>query len=446
MCPILSIAIPTYGSPDAVKDNVTRLLACKRHDIEILVVDNDETGEQIKSWMLSVEDSRFHYHQNQQNIGRPDNIVKAVELAQSDNVLLLSSDDILCLDALDEVFKYIKLYPDFGVLIGTVITSQGRLGVPFGKPGVYEIGIDSLMQLPLFGNLVPMVVNRKYLNLQKLYHQDEAYMQLRIAIMALEYGRYIYFDTQLSYMLDNAEAHLNKEKYEPLEKGTLDISKWGKTTDFYSPKARGVQLKQYLELIDSYNLRLNQRIQLIDKWVTAYAGDTLYYVVVCQSPFMRSIHADLKLCGYEEALQIWKSELLPFFEKKEQEGTYCYTGRFEDVIKNERILLHQAEQIMECICKSEKLIIYGEGKIPKNLQTVLSFMKFVSELYNKKANIDGALVLVPFRYDHKIEDMLLTQGAEKVMFMERLEKYLSIVWCSGHQTPDNFNHYVAYID
>lgn len=40
----LSIAIPTYGYPESVRKNVERLLKIKRFDIEIVVVDNDETA------------------------------------------------------------------------------------------------------------------------------------------------------------------------------------------------------------------------------------------------------------------------------------------------------------------------------------------------------------------------------------------------------------------
>lgn len=444
---VLSIAIPAYGRPQETKDNVMRLLQCERNDIEFLVVDNDETGEQIKDWMLAIKDERFHYYQNEKNIGRSNNIAKVAELAESDHVLIMTSDEKLCLDVLDEIIEKIREYPDFGIILGRVLTSLGRQAFEHGAPGVYEKGIEALMQLPFLGELNAMVVNRKYLDFKKLYNQNEIYMQYRLGIMALEHGKYIFMDRQFSNLIDTEEIHLNLSRDEVYRTGNFDKKKWSSTAaEFYTPRSRGMELRQYLELIDSYNLRLNQRIQLIDKWVTYYTGMVLIYVLACQSPAIRRMQGGMELCGYEEALNVWKSELLPFFQKKEEEERYCYVGRFEDVIKNELILIHQAEKILESICECNKIAIYGEGRVSERLQMTLSCMGVSTVLCCEQNDITEALVLVPYRYDESVEKNLLEQGAYNVLFMDRMGKYLSIVWCDRHQTPDNFNHYVIYID
>ena len=52
----LSIAIPTFGYPVSVVENIQRLLKFDRNDIEIVLVDNDASGKQIKDYMMSIED------------------------------------------------------------------------------------------------------------------------------------------------------------------------------------------------------------------------------------------------------------------------------------------------------------------------------------------------------------------------------------------------------
>ena len=147
MKPSLSISIPAYGYPGSLKANITRLLTSVRQDIEIVVVDNDETGTQIKESMLQIKDSRFHYYQNECNIGRTNNIVKAIEKAEADFVLLMSCDDELNLDALDKVIEAIENFPELALVMGTVTTSLGGLAYPNIGAGRYERGFQVLNAL-----------------------------------------------------------------------------------------------------------------------------------------------------------------------------------------------------------------------------------------------------------------------------------------------------------
>ena len=93
MKPKLSISIPTYGSPEIVVQNVKKILECPYQNIEVNIVDNDETGEQLKNVTNIITDKRFRYHRKAKNIGRRNNIAKAIEIAEANFVLLLSSSD-----------------------------------------------------------------------------------------------------------------------------------------------------------------------------------------------------------------------------------------------------------------------------------------------------------------------------------------------------------------
>jgi len=106
--PVLSIVIPTYGAPESTEKTVRNLLGFYDEDIEILVSDNDPTGEQIGDRFDDIKDSRFSYYRNKTNIGRSNNIVRAIELAKADFAMLCSSEDVIYQEGVDAVLKTIK--------------------------------------------------------------------------------------------------------------------------------------------------------------------------------------------------------------------------------------------------------------------------------------------------------------------------------------------------
>lgn len=445
MEPILSIAVPAYGHSKKLKENIAHWLTYEREDIEILIVDNDATGKEIKEHMLAIKDNRFHYYQNEKNIGRCNNIVRAIELASSNNVLVCAAEREICLDMLDDLMGYIVKYPDYGIITGVILDQDGN-NVYTCVPGIYKRGMEALMHIKFMGDLIPMLVNRRHLCFETLYAANEHYMQYRIALTAIINGDFIHLDKQLGSMLSDIYLTLNSDhENTPCLAEGKKVEEWV-LTDMFTPRARAMEVRQYIELTDHCEFRLNQRISLINKWIANFMGKALVYVLECQCPYDRRILGEVPLIGYQEVFEEWKCELLSFFQQKEKEGKYCYVGHLEDMIKNELILLHQAEEILDDIQKSRKIVIYGQGELFEHLQIILSYMKYDSFLFENSLSIESSLVLLPFMYDKDIEEKLLKQGAQKVIFMDRMAKYLSIVWCSKHLTPDNFNYWTVYID
>lgn len=448
MKPLLSIAIPTYGAPKSVIKNVKRLLTYQNERIEILVVDNDETGVQIKEEMLQMNDPRFHYYQNENNIGRNNNVAKAVEKAEADNVLLLSSDDELDFDALNEILALLAECPFYGLILGTIVTDMGGYGFDPKIAGTYKAGSDALCIVPFLGNLMPMVVNKKYLDFSKLYGQDEQYMQLRIALLAAKKGDLIYLNNVLGTMSANENNMLTTKTDECFENGYSD-EKWDmKIGGFlqYSPEARIMQLKSYLRIIEDCCERRDQKLKVIEKWVVSLMSKCLFAIAQYKSPFSINVDGYLGHLHYKDVLSNFENEMHVFFREREKNGEYFYTGHLHDLVNNELLLIEQAKAILQNILEADKVVIYGNGRTHKNLGNLLGYFKVNSKLSAGDEDLKGSLVLVISQSNKEMEQDLLEKGANKILFMDRMAKYLGIVWCSEHEGQEYWNEYIAYMD
>lgn len=444
----LSIAIPTFGSPEAVTQNVKNILKCKHQNIEVIIVDNDETGVQLKDILNQVTDSRFRYYKNDKNIGRNNNIARAAEVSGADHVLLMSSDDELYLDALDEIMQILDSDPSCGLILGTMKDSMGGTSFPPVEPGTYRKGYEAFLNLPVLGNLVPMVINKNYLDFDKLYNVQEYYMQVRMALYAAGQGDFVYIKSKMGYAIANEEIIANKNICEPLRRGTNIKASWDvriSGSAYCSDDARILQLKQYISIIEGFPMRLNQKLKVVDAWTTYFVTLAIGYVTACQSP------SHISNCGfdgtytYRDILGKMEYELNMFFAEREAKGEYFFTGRLGDIIKNELILLKQAENILADIQNNEIVSIHDrDSRITMNLHKLLELMQIKSVILSSEENLKDRVILVSGMYDQELDASLKERGALKIHFMDRMAKYLAIVWCSMHQQPENFAEYVMY--
>lgn len=107
----LTIAIPTYKRPDALKESIKSALFqnSKNKDYYIIVVDNDDSdSDKVLEQVKSFDDKHIIYFKNQKNLGMVQNWNRAIELAPTPFVALLHDDDLLCPNFLDVIDKVIK--------------------------------------------------------------------------------------------------------------------------------------------------------------------------------------------------------------------------------------------------------------------------------------------------------------------------------------------------
>lgn len=457
MKPSLSISIPAYGYPDSLKANITRLLTSVRQDIEIVVVDNDETGTQVKESMLQIKDSRFHYYQNECNIGRTNNIVKAIEKAEADFVLLMSCDDELNLDALDKVIEAIENFPELALIMGTITTSLGGLAYPNIGAGRYERGFQALDALPFLGSLLPMVINKKYIECEKLYDLNETYMQNRLVLLLANRGDLIVLDCilgmQVDYMEERAEDGGTIEVY---KKG-IDMSSWNTGGCYYGPYCRIEQLQSELDIINQYKLRTDKKIKIVEKLVSRRIGQLCNYIVGCHDVYLVKLAGTEGFMTYEEVFTLFLTRMGEYFAALEQKKCYFFSGRLQDMIKNERLLLERAEAIMNVI-QEKNVVVWGPGNKSEKL---IGFLKLINinvkaiAIENKKYKQDveiidlnnlsqSEIVLIPDGYSDTIEKILSDKSECNYYFMDQMAKYLAVVYCSQHKDENSMKPFFDF--
>ncbi len=110
--PLVTIAIPTYRRLELLKEAIASVLAqIEVVDFEIVIVDNDDTGEystQIVNYLTTIADERIYYYRNSQNIGVFGNWNRCIELARGKWMTILCDDDILFNNYLQQMFKVIN--------------------------------------------------------------------------------------------------------------------------------------------------------------------------------------------------------------------------------------------------------------------------------------------------------------------------------------------------
>jgi glycosyltransferase involved in cell wall biosynthesis len=107
--PDVSVIVPTYNRSRLACRAVESALAQTHTDIEVVVVDNhssDSTWDAVRQ--IAERDQRIRAYRNDRNLGPVGNWRRGLELAESDFVQLLFSDDWLEPTAIEKLFEPIR--------------------------------------------------------------------------------------------------------------------------------------------------------------------------------------------------------------------------------------------------------------------------------------------------------------------------------------------------
>ena len=116
---LASICIPVFNREDLVLDAIRSAQNQTVSNIEIVVVDNaskDKTYKRV--FKESIKDKRIKLYKNFENIGALKNFYKAIELASSQYVVLLGSDDWLEPDFVEGRLTGFHLHPEVAFVSG----------------------------------------------------------------------------------------------------------------------------------------------------------------------------------------------------------------------------------------------------------------------------------------------------------------------------------------
>ncbi len=110
----LSICIPTYNRAKHLSNCLESIIANKlksKIDFELCISDNCSTDETSEIISKAKQDLPIKYQKNEKNLGVARNVLKVVEMANSDFVWLIGDDDLLVPNAIEEVISLIETHP-----------------------------------------------------------------------------------------------------------------------------------------------------------------------------------------------------------------------------------------------------------------------------------------------------------------------------------------------
>ncbi len=116
----LTVCIPTLNRCEKLRKTLGSLLAHEEKNIDILVSDNGSTDE-TWAYLTSLDDKRLRISRNSKNIGFTGNILKLLELSETDFILLMSDEDYVCSENLGELLSSNLFSSSVGVIYPSVL-------------------------------------------------------------------------------------------------------------------------------------------------------------------------------------------------------------------------------------------------------------------------------------------------------------------------------------
>src|SRR5574343_480869 len=98
-----SVCIPNFNYEGYIGRTIQSVLDQTYPELEIIIVDNastDRSWDTIQTYVT--KDSRVKAYRNSYNIGFAPNLDKAAQYAENEYIVVLSSDDLMMPDALNE--------------------------------------------------------------------------------------------------------------------------------------------------------------------------------------------------------------------------------------------------------------------------------------------------------------------------------------------------------
>ncbi|MEP6712358.1 MAG: glycosyltransferase family 2 protein [Ferruginibacter sp.] len=145
--PWVSFCMSTYKRPELLKTTLLTIACQTFTDFEVIISDNDpdKTADPI---VKSINDNRFKYFANGDNLGMIKSFNKSIERASSEYIVMITDDDPVYPGMLDTLYNLYLAYPGYGVY-------HGGCDVIYNTPEIAascrgKVGINScLADLPV---------------------------------------------------------------------------------------------------------------------------------------------------------------------------------------------------------------------------------------------------------------------------------------------------------
>lgn len=140
--PKMSICLPVYNQSQLVSECLDRILLHPGNEIEI-VVNDDNSTEDILRVVNNKADSRIRYYHNERNLGHDLNIISSFRNAKAKFAFLLRTRDYILADSIPLILDRLEQNENTAYLTGTAINQDGKVKLRF-TDGRVMAGIDAV--------------------------------------------------------------------------------------------------------------------------------------------------------------------------------------------------------------------------------------------------------------------------------------------------------------
>lgn len=249
----LSICIPTYNRDEIVYRTVKNILKCERQDIEVVVSNNCST-DKTEELLSTIKDKRFKYFRNKYNNGA-DNLISVLTYGIGEYLLLISDEDEVVLNNLDEYISFLKEKKP-AVLLGTSALLRKRyincknLQVQKGFEALLAYGFgctymsgyiyNGKIMRRVLGNIYGTDINRKF---------GYGYNFTNLARKMLEYGDYM----EKEEVITNQREEGRRDMKTHFDKGKMA----------YSPEYKLTTFEDSVALLKEIHISERQKVDLV---------------------------------------------------------------------------------------------------------------------------------------------------------------------------------------
>jgi glycosyltransferase involved in cell wall biosynthesis len=115
--PLVSFCVSTFKRGETLKETLQTIQRQTFSDFEVIVSDNDPQCS-AKYFVESLNDPRFFYSPNGQNLGMKASFNKSLNLSSGDFIVMIADDDPVYSDMLETLIKLSNDYPGYGMYMG----------------------------------------------------------------------------------------------------------------------------------------------------------------------------------------------------------------------------------------------------------------------------------------------------------------------------------------
>lgn len=120
--PKVSVLTPLYNTnPKFLKEMIESILNQTFNDFEFILLNDSPSNKEIKDIVLSYNDNRIIYVENEENLGISKSRNKLLELAKGEYIAIFDHDDISLPQRLEKQVEFLDKNPKIGVVGSNII-------------------------------------------------------------------------------------------------------------------------------------------------------------------------------------------------------------------------------------------------------------------------------------------------------------------------------------